>query len=78
MVDLDGDEAWRLDYNTGRPHTSLDGLTPTEFATRKEGECAWAGKGVQAASFLGFLGLEWSATIKMRRERFPWIYGRQQ
>jgi putative transposase len=27
-------ESWRLDYNTGRPHTSLDGLTPTEFATR--------------------------------------------
>jgi len=27
-------EHWRLDYNTGRPHTSLDGLTPTEFATR--------------------------------------------
>ena len=27
-------EGWRLDYNTGRPHTSLHGLTPTEFATR--------------------------------------------
>ena len=27
-------EAWRFDYNTGCPHTSLDGLTPTEFATR--------------------------------------------
>ena len=27
-------ESWRLDYNTGRPHTSLDGLTPAEFATR--------------------------------------------
>ena len=25
-------EAWRIDYNTKRPHTSLDGLTPTEFA----------------------------------------------
>ena len=21
-------EAWRIDYNTERPHTSLDGLTP--------------------------------------------------
>jgi putative transposase len=31
-------EAWRIDYNTNRPHTSLDGLTPTEFAARpKEG-----------------------------------------
>jgi putative transposase len=27
-------EAWRIDYNTRRPHTSLDGLTPTEFAAR--------------------------------------------
>ena len=27
-------EEWRLDYNTRRPHTSLHGLTPAEFATR--------------------------------------------
>ncbi len=27
-------EEWRIDYNTKRPHTSLNGLTPTEFATR--------------------------------------------
>ncbi|MGB8737899.1 MAG: integrase core domain-containing protein, partial [Rhodomicrobium sp.] len=27
-------ESWRLDYNTGRPHTSLRRLTPAEFATR--------------------------------------------
>ena len=27
-------EAWRDDYNHARPHTSLGGLTPTEFATR--------------------------------------------
>ena len=24
-------ESWRLDYNEGRPHTSLGGLTPIEF-----------------------------------------------
>ena len=24
---------WRADYNDERPHTSLDGMTPTEFAT---------------------------------------------
>ncbi len=24
-------EAWRIDYNTSRPHTSLAGLTPAEF-----------------------------------------------
>ncbi|WP_129609178.1 MULTISPECIES: IS3 family transposase [Rhodoplanes] len=27
-------EAWRRDYNGHRPHTSLGGLTPAEFATR--------------------------------------------
>ena len=32
-------EDWRTDYNTNRPHTSLNGLTPTEFAARpKEGQ----------------------------------------
>jgi len=29
-------EAWRIDYNTERPHTSLSGLTPTEFANRSK------------------------------------------
>ena len=27
-------EAWRIDYNHERPHTSLNGLTPNEFASR--------------------------------------------
>jgi len=27
-------EAWRINYNTNRPHTSLGGLTPAEFAIR--------------------------------------------
>lgn len=27
-------EEWRMDYNAHRPHTSLGGLTPNEFATR--------------------------------------------
>ena len=27
-------EEWRVDYNHDRPHTSLGGLTPNEFATR--------------------------------------------
>ena len=31
-------EAWRLDYNQVRPHTSLRGLTPAEFATRSKGD----------------------------------------
>ena len=26
-------EAWRIDSNVERPHTSLDGLTPAAFAT---------------------------------------------
>ena len=29
-------EAWRIDYNTNRPHTSLNGLTPIEFANRSK------------------------------------------
>jgi putative transposase len=28
--------AWRIDYNTTRPHSSLDGLTPAQFATRSK------------------------------------------
>jgi putative transposase len=27
-------EEWRIDYNTSRPHSSLNGLTPIEFAAR--------------------------------------------
>ncbi len=27
-------ERWRQDYNTHRPHSSLDGMTPAEFAQR--------------------------------------------
>ena len=27
-------EAWRVEYNTYRPHSSLGGLTPAEFAAR--------------------------------------------
>jgi len=27
-------EAWRIDYNHARPHTSLQGLTPAKFANR--------------------------------------------
>ena len=39
-------EAWRIDYNVERPHTSLDGLTPAAFAARpkpghtEEGLCS--------------------------------------
>jgi putative transposase len=31
-------EDWRTDYNTHRPHTSLGGLTPNEFATRSRAD----------------------------------------
>ena len=27
-------EDWRADYNAGRPHTSLQGMTPMEYASR--------------------------------------------
>ena len=30
-------EAWRVDYNTVRPHSSLDGATPDHFARTTEG-----------------------------------------
>lgn len=29
-------EAWRIDYNANRPHTSLGGLTPEAFAARAQ------------------------------------------
>ncbi len=29
-------EEWRIDYNTNRPHSSLNGLTPIEFAARPD------------------------------------------
>ena len=39
-------EAWRIDYNTIRPHSSLDGATPEEFArlfeNQKPSPVAWA------------------------------------
>lgn len=31
-------EEWRIDYNEHRPHTSLRGLTPNEFATRSRSD----------------------------------------
>ena len=29
-------EAWRIDYNQRRPHSSLDHLTPNEFAEQRQ------------------------------------------
>jgi putative transposase len=29
-------DAWRWDYNENRPHRSLKGLTPREFAVKQE------------------------------------------
>ena len=31
-------EAWRIDYNTVRPHTSLGGLSPSMFANRSHAD----------------------------------------
>ena len=31
-------EAWRVDYNHHRPHSSLGHLTPSEFVTQRQGE----------------------------------------
>ena len=30
-------EAWRIDYNTVRPHSALDGRTPDHFAQLSRG-----------------------------------------
>lgn len=31
-------EAWRVDYNTRRPHSSLGHLTPSEFVRQRQDE----------------------------------------
>ena len=31
-------EEWRADYNARRPHTSLQGMTPMEYATRSRAD----------------------------------------
>ncbi len=37
-------EDWRIEYNIHRPHSALDGLTPTEYANtvtdNKQPDCA--------------------------------------
>jgi len=35
-------EAWRIDFNEVRPHSSLDGMTPSEYATANRGFSAKA------------------------------------
>ena len=34
-------ENWRIDYNSNRPHTSLNGLTPLEYATQTKKDQNW-------------------------------------
>ncbi len=39
-------ESWRIDYNTERPHSSLDNLTPEEFIRQEKEKIAAAGVAV--------------------------------
>jgi len=39
-------EAWRIDYNTERPHSSLDNLTPEEFIKQEKEKPTAAGAAV--------------------------------
>ena len=34
-------ETWRIDYNTKRPHTAHNGLTPIEFVTQSRQDQNW-------------------------------------
>jgi putative transposase len=40
-------EAWRLDYNHHRPHSSLGHLTPSEFIQSRQGNRTWETAEVQ-------------------------------
>jgi len=37
---------WRIDYNTERPHSSLENLTPEEFIRQEKEKIAAAGAAV--------------------------------
>jgi putative transposase len=41
-------EAWRVDYNAGRPHSSLGHLTPNEFVAQRQGK--WTAESVEISS----------------------------
>lgn len=61
-------EAWRLDYNRARPHSSLGYLTPDEFAQK-----ICASTAVEAASSLAGLNLtyEWTKERGQVRRGLP-------
>jgi hypothetical protein len=40
-IDYNTNQGWKIDYNTNRWHTSLNGLTPTEFAPRPDEGQNW-------------------------------------
>lgn len=41
-------EAWRIDYNAHRPHSSLGHLTPIEYARKRQEQRASEGADLQA------------------------------
>lgn len=52
-------EAWRVDYNQRRPHSSLGHLTPNEFAERRQGEPDHRKRAAVGAGFQSVASAPW-------------------
>ncbi len=64
-------ETWRIDYNINRPHTSLNGQSPTEFAQRL--------RSTRPASLeLRSAGLDRNPTSRKKQERILHLNGPDQ
>ncbi len=59
-------EAWRVEYNTQRPHSALGGLTPDEYARRY-------GTPGHAAAACAARESRWRSPHGRRRDRAGWL-----